>query len=73
MGKGVVVDGMPIAADERADEQKEGRLRLVEISDQLVHDVEGVAGFDHDLGLGMERLLMRSIEVVEDGLQGLRS
>ena len=51
MGKGVVVDGMPIAADERADEQKEGRLRLVEISDQLVHDVEGVAGLDHNLGL----------------------
>ena len=73
MGKGVVVDGMPIAADERADEQKEGRLRLVEISDQLIHNVEGVAGFDHNLGLGMERLLMRSIEVVEDGLQGLRS
>ena len=73
MGEGIVVDGMPIAADKRADEQKEGRLRLVEISDQLVHDVEGVARLDHDLRLGVERLLMRSIEVVEDGLQGLRS
>ena len=73
MGEGVVVDGMPIAADKRADEQEEGRLRLVEISNQLVHDMEGIAGFDHDLGLGVECLLMRSIEVVEDGLQGLRS
>ena len=68
MGEGIVVDGMPIAADECADEQKEGRLRLVEISDQLVHNVEGVAGFDHNLGLGMEHILSGCIHPFEQGL-----
>ena len=53
MGEGVVVDRMPIATHERADEEQKGRLRLMEIRDELIHDAELEAGLDHDLRLGM--------------------
>ena len=42
----------------------------MEIGDELIHNVEGVSGFDHDLRLGVKRVLTCRIEVVEDGLQG---
>ena len=40
MGEGVVIDRAPIAADKSTDQQQEGRLRLVEIGDQLIHYLE---------------------------------
>ena len=70
MAQRIIVYGFPIAADEGADEQQEGRLRLVKIRNQLVHDAEGVAGFDHDLRGGMEGLLTGGLQVINDRLQG---
>ena len=70
VAQGVIVDSAPIATDKSADEQQECGLRLVEIGDELIHDMERVSGFDHDLCRGMERILPRRIKVVEDGLQG---
>ena len=71
MTKGIVIDRVPIAADKRAHQQQQGRLRLVEIGDQLIYDMESITGFDHDLGLGMERLLTRLIQIIEYRLQRL--
>ena len=53
MGEGIVIDGMPISADEGADKEQERRLRLMEIGDELIDYMEGVTGFNHDLCLGV--------------------
>ena len=71
MAQRIIIDGLPITADESADEQQEGRLRLMEIGDELIYDMKLIAGLDHDLGLGMECVLTGCIEVVEDGLQSI--
>ena len=68
MGEGVVVDRAPVSADKSADEQQQGRLRLVEIGDELIDDMEGIAGFDHDLRLGMQGRLSDRVQIIEDGL-----
>ena len=65
----IVVDRVPIASNEGTYQKQECRLWLVKIGDQLIYQTESISGFDHDLGLGMERLLVRSIQIVEDGLQ----
>ena len=69
MTKGIVINRVPIAADKRAHQQQQSRLRLVEIGDQLIHDMECITGFDHDLRLGMERLLTRLIQIIKESLQ----
>ena len=71
MGEGVGVDHTPVATDEGTDEQQEGRLRLVEIGDELVHDMEGVTGLNHNLGFRMKDILVRSVQPIEQGLQGV--
>ena len=70
MGEGVVVDGTPLPIDKGTDEEQEGRLRLVEIGDDGLDDVERVAWCDDNLCGGMEggETLLR--EVVEHCLQG---
>ena len=42
----------------------------MKIGNQLVHYMKLISGFDHDLRLGVKRVLTCRIEVVEDGLQG---
>ena len=71
MGEGVVIDRVPIAADKSTDQQQEGRLRLVEIGDQLIHHMERIAGFDHDLCLGVQRLLSRFRQIIHYRFQRL--
>ena len=48
MSQGIVVDRFPVATDEGTDKQQEGRLRLVEVGDELIDDMERITGFDHD-------------------------
>ena len=69
MGKGGAVYGLPIATDKSADQQEQRGLRLMKIGDQLIDDTEGIAGFDHDLRLGMERLLTCFVQIIEESLQ----
>ena len=73
VGEGVVVNGMPIAADECADKEQKRRLRLVEIRNQLIHHMKCITGFDHDLRLGVQGRLARSIEIIKDSLHSFRS
>ena len=53
MTQRVVVYRVPVATYKSAHQQQQCGLRLVEIGDELVHDVERIAGFDHDLRLCM--------------------
>ena len=71
MGEGVVVDRAPVSADKSADEQQQGRLRLVEIGDELIYNMEGIAGFDHDLSLGMQGRVSGGVPIVEAGWEGV--
>ena len=68
MGEGVVIDRAPIAANESADQQQEGRLRLVEIGDQLIHHVELVTRLDHDLCFAVKGILLGRFQIVQDRL-----
>lgn len=68
MRKGVIVYCVPITTDKGTDKQQEGRLRLVEISDELIHDVELIAGLDHNLRLSMQDCLPGGIYPVEKRL-----
>ena len=66
VGEGIVVDSAPVGvSDEGANEQQESRFGLVEVGDELVHDAEAVAGFNHYLRLGMEGVLPGEAEVIE--------
>ncbi len=69
--QGIVVDSVPIAAHKGAYQQKQGRFGLVEVGNQLVYDMERVARLNHNLRLGMERVLPRGVEVVQQRLHGL--
>ena len=68
MGEGVVIDRVPIATDKSTDQQQEGRLRLVEIGDQLIHHMELVTRLDHDLCFRMKGLLLGRFQIVQDRL-----
>lgn len=70
-GEGVVVDAMPIVADESPDEEEEGAVRLVEIGDESLDDLVGIAGLYHDLGLAVELVGLRGVEVADDGVDGV--
>ena len=61
----VVVDGLPVAADKGTDKQQKGRLRLVEIGDQLVHYMEGLTGLDHNLRLCVQGLLTGLVHPIQ--------
>ena len=73
MTQRIIIDGLPVTPDKRTDEQQKGRLRLVEIGNQLVHDMEGITRLDHDLRLRVQRLLPRRVHPVYQRLQGLLS
>ena len=70
MAKSIVVDRFPIPADKGAYQEQQGRLRLMDIGDELVHDAESVSGFDHDLCLGVQRFLVCGLQIVHYRLQG---
>ena len=71
VGKGIVIDRAPVSAHKRADQQKQGGLRLVEIRDELIHYMERISGFDHDLRLRMQGLLTGGIQIIQNSLQRL--
>ena len=58
MGEGIIVDSMPITTHECTHEEKQCGLGLVEVSNQLVNNAEGVAWLDHDLGFSMQDVLV---------------
>ena len=69
MGEGVVIDRAPVTADKSADEQQQGRLRLMEIGNEFIDDAEGITGLDHDLRLGMQGRLSGRVQIIENRLQ----
>ena len=70
MVEGVAIDVTPaIATDKGRDEEQEGGLRLVEISDHAAYDVVAVAGGDDDLGGGVEGTEVVAVQPVEDGAE----
>lgn len=71
MAQRVVVDSLPVAVHKGADEQQQGRLRLVEIGNQLVHNPELITGFNHYLRLRVQGLLSRGVHPIEQRLQRL--
>ena len=71
MGQRIVVDLVPVALDECADEQEQRRLRLVEVGDELVHDLVGVARCDDDLRATVEHVEFCRVEPVEQVADGL--
>lgn len=71
VGKSIVVDGAPLAADKGADEKEECALRLMEVGDDGAYDVVGVAGSNDDLCCGGEGGVVVGVEVADDPLKGL--
>ena len=67
----MVVDAMPIVADESPDEEEEGAVRLVEVGDEGLDDLVGVAGLNHDLRLAVELIGLPVVEVSDDGVDGV--
>lgn len=65
VGEGVVVDLVPVVADECADQQEQGALRLVEVGYHAAHDVVLVARGNDDLRAGVQHLLASLVHVVE--------
>ena len=52
MGEGVVIDLVPVVADEGADQKEQGALRLVEVGYHAAHDMVLVARGNDDLRAG---------------------
>lgn len=69
--EGVVVDAVPVVADECPDEEEEGAVRLVEIGDESLDDLVGVAGLNHDLRLAVELVGLGVVEVAYDGVESI--
>ena len=65
MLQSVIVDGVPIAAHEGADQQQQGTLWLVEVGNHLTHDVVLVAGGNDDLCGAVEHVELVKVHVVE--------
>ena len=62
MREGVVVDGVPVAFDEGADQEQQGALRLVEVGYQHLNDLVLVARSNDDLRTAMESSLVVTVE-----------
>ena len=69
VSEGVVVDLVPVALDEGADEKEQRGLGLVEVGYQHLYDLVVVAGGDDDLGATMQYLQTMSIHPDSQGLQ----
>ena len=71
MVEGILVDASPVVADEGTDEQKQRRVRLVEIGDEVGDDLVFVARHDDDLRRGRERVELVAVEPVENRAEGV--
>jgi len=72
MGKGIVVDGAPVATDKGTDQQQESALRLMEVGDEHLYDFILVTRNDDDLRGRMKRRQMMAVEPVQQRTKGGR-
>ena len=72
VGEGVVVDAVPVVADEGAHQEEQGALRLVEVRYHAADDVILVARGDDDLRRGVQHLLAPLVHVAEQSSEGIR-
>ena len=68
MGEGIIVYRAPVSTHKRTHEQQQSGLRLMKISNQLVHHMEGISWFDHYLRRSMKRVLFCALQVVQYSL-----
>jgi len=70
VAEGVAIDGAPVASDEGIDEQKECRLRLMEVGDEGINYFVVVAGGDDYLRGGVERVGVLVVVPTKQSLEG---
>ena len=70
MSQGVVVNGFPVSMEESAYQQQQRALRLMEIGDQRIDNLVGIAWGDDDLGAAMQSLQPMPVQERDDILDG---
>ena len=70
VSQGVVVNGFPVSMEESAYQQQQRALRLMEIGDQRVDNLVGIAWGDDDLGAAMQSLQPMPVQERDDILDG---
>ena len=66
----IIVYLFPVALHKSRNEQQEGALRLVEVGDNLLHDLVFITRGDDDLCAGVQGFHAVAVQVIENFLQG---
>ena len=72
MAEGIVVYLAPVAFDEGRHKQQQCALGLMEVGDDALHDMEGIAWSNHDLRIGVQGRQVVTVKILEYLLQGLQ-
>lgn len=70
MAEGMVVDFSPVPSSESAYQEQQRRLRLMEIGDKSLYNLELIARSNDDLRRGVKGLQSRLVEPGNEGGKG---